>query len=680
MLGNYIKIALRNILRQRIYSFINILGLAIGIACCILILLFVRYELSYDTFNKNSDRIYRVTREWFNQDGTSNLHLARVAPPIGPLLKNDFPNIVLEEARFMHDYNTFLKIQNNSVIEKKFYWAEPSAFKIFTIPFIEGDPNVALQEPNSVVITESSAKKYFGSGDPMGKTINYEHVRDLKITGIIKDVPEYSHFKYDFLASFLTLNDSVIMGRKYLEGNWSSNNYLTYILLPEKFPIHELENKIPGFIDTHVGELYKQENVPLPPRAIHNYDILHFQKLTDIHLHSHLTTEIEENGDISNVYIFSSIALFVLIIACINYMNLATARSAKRAREIGIRKALGAYRLQIMKQFIGESMVTVLIALCLSVLIVELVLTPFSHFADRDLTFNLFSDPVLTIGILFLALTVGFISGTYPAFMLSSFRPVSVLKGERNFSQKSTFRTVLVVVQFTISVTLLIFMGIVFQQMQYVKNKDLGYDKDHLIVLPSSEKIINNLESFKGQLLQNPNIKMVTSSRLVPSNMLLNNRGGSVYEGSKTVPLNFRLAVQEVDYDFLKTYGINVVAGRDFSKEYATDDSAAFILNESAARQLGWTVQDAIGKPMRYGMEKGRIIGVVHDFNFESLHNAIVPIIFLITKTGNTQVTVRISGDNIPATLDFLKQKWAEYRPDYPFEYSFLDDQLAGLY
>ena len=264
--------------------------------------------------------------------------------------------------------------------------------------------------------------------------------------------------------------------------------------------------------------------------------------------------------------------------------------------------------------------------------------------------------------------------------MLSSFRPVSVLKGERNFSQKSTFRTVLVVVQFTISVTLLIFMGIVFQQMQYVKNKDLGYDKDHLIVLPSSEKIINNLESFKGQLLQNPNIKMVTSSRLVPSNMLLNNRGGSVYEGSKTVPLNFRLAVQEVDYDFLKTYGINVVAGRDFSKEYATDDSAAFILNESAARQLGWTVQDAIGKPMRYGMEKGRIIGVVHDFNFESLHNAIVPIIFLITKTGNTQVTVRISGDNIPATLDFLKQKWAEYRPDYPFEYSFLDDQLAGLY
>ena len=680
MFKNYIKIAIRNIFRQRIYSLINIVGLAIGISCCILILLFVRYELSYDKFNKKADRIYRVTREWFNEDGTSSLHLARVAPPIGPLLKNDFPNIIEEEARFLQDYNTYLDIKNNPVIEENFYWAEPSAFKIFTIPFIKGDPNTALNEPNSLVITESAAKKYFGNNDPMGKTIKYEHDRDLKITGVIKDVPENSHFKYDFLASFITLYDTAIIGRKTLEHNWGSNNYLTYILLPDGFPVNELENKIPGFIDKHIMQIIKENNETPPPKAPHFFTMLHLQKLKSIHLYSHLTTEIEENGDIKNIYIFSAIAIFVLLIACINFMNLATARSSKRAREIGIRKVLGAYRHQLMKQFIGESMFTVFIALLFSILIVEIILRPFSKFADRNLSFNLLSDPFLLIGIILLALLVGFISGSYPALMLSSFKPVTVLKGDKFSSRKSMFRTVLVVLQFTISVVLIIAMGVVFQQMQFVKNKDLGYNKDHLIILPSSEKIKNNLQSFKSQLMQNSSIKMVTSSRLVPSDMLLNSWGAKIREGSKRADVNFRLAVDEVDYDFFKTYQIPFSSGRDFSRDYSTDDSAAFILNESAVHQLGWTAQSAIGKEIIYGGRNGRVIGVVHNFNFESLHNEIVPIIFLITKTGNNQVTVRISGKNIPAALEFLKRKWSEYRSGYPFDYSFLNDQLIDLY
>ena len=680
MFKNNFKIAVRNILQQRIYSFINIFGLALGIACCILILLFIRYELSYDKFNKNADRIYRVTREWFNEDGTSSLHLARVAPPIGPLLKNDFPNIILKEARFLHDYSTYLKINDNTVIENKFYWAEQSAFKIFTIPFLEGDPNTALSEPNSLVITQSAAKKYFGNENPLGKTINYERERDLKITGVIKDVPESSHFKYDFLASFVTLYDPSIIGRKYLEQNWGGNNYLTYVLLPKNFPVKELKSKIPKFIDNHLIQLAKSQNRKLPTRAPHLFTTLHFQKLTDIHLHSHLTSEIEENGDIKNVYIFSAIALFVLLIACINFMNLATARSSKRAKEIGIRKVMGAYRPQLMKQFVSESVITAFLSLFFSIIIVELVIRPFADFAGRDLKFNLFSDPTLVIGIILLTIAVGFISGSYPSLILSSFKPVSVLKGSRIASRKSIFRTVLVVLQFTISVTLIIAMGVVFSQMRYVNNKNLGYNKDHLIILPSSGKIKNNLSSFKHQLLRNPNIKMVTSSRLVPSDMLLNSWGGQIYESDKVVPLSFRLAVQEVDYDFFKTYQIKFSAGRDFSKKYATDDSAAFILNESAVHQLGWTAQDAIGKSMIYGGNKGRIIGVVHDFNFESLHNQIVPIIFLITHTGNNQITVRISGKDIPATLQFLKNKWSEYRQNYPFDYNFLDDQIAGLY
>jgi putative ABC transport system permease protein len=292
MFKNYLKIAFRNILRQRVYSLINITGLAIGIACCILILLFVRYELSYDKFNKKADRIYRVTREWFNEDGASSLHLARVAPPIGPLLKNDFPQIVLEETRLLQDGNVPLKVGDKSFIEDRFFWAEQSTFKIFTVHFIEGNENKALSEPKCVVITQSEAKKYFGNEDAIGRTIKYRNLGELKVTGVIKDVPENSHLKYDFLASFITLYDSSIIGRKTLEENWGSNNYLTYVLLPPNVPISGLKDKIPSFIDKYVSQVIRRENGQMPAKALHNYTTLHFQKLTDIHLHSHLTTEV----------------------------------------------------------------------------------------------------------------------------------------------------------------------------------------------------------------------------------------------------------------------------------------------------------------------------------------------------------------------------------------------------
>ncbi len=680
MLKNYFKIAFRNIWSQKGYSFINIFGLAIGLACCILILLFVQYELSYDKYNKNSDRIYRLTREWFNQDGASSLHLARIAPPFGPWLKNDYPNIVLEEARFLQDYQTFLKINNNTLVEERFYWAEPSAFKIFSISFINGNPETALNEPNSLVITESMAKKYFGTDDVIGKTINYERQRDLKITGVVKDVPENSHFKYDFLASFVTLNDSTIIGRRELETNLGSNNYLTYLLLPKGLPVKALEDKIPGFIDKYVGLNLKARGIALPTKPLHDLTILHLQKLIDIHLHSHLTTEIEQNGDIENIYLLSAIAFFILLIACINFMNLATARSSKRSKEIGVRKVLGAVKGQLRNQFLGESMITAFISLFFSILIVELTIKSFGIFADRNLSFNFINQPMILLWVILITLVVGFIAGIYPAFMLSSFKPVSAIKNEGVKERKSKFRTVLVVLQFTISIVLLIGMGVVFEQMQFVKNKDLGYNKDNLIVLPSSNQIRQNLDTFKSQLLQNSNIKMVASSRLVPSDMLLNSMGGQIYDGNKMVPLSFRLALQEVSYDFLNTYQIKITAGRGFSRDFPTDDSTAFILNETAVHQFGWNAQDAIDKPIFYGPRKGKIIGVVQDFNFETLHNEIVPIIMMINKNASSQITVRISGNDIPATLNYLKKKWAEYRPDYPFDFTFLNEQLNSLY
>ncbi len=679
MFKNYFKIAFRNIWSQKGYSFINIFGLAVGLTCAILIITFIQNELSYDKFNKKSDRIYRVTREWFNKSGESSFHLARVAPPAGPLLKNDFPQIVKDEVRFLHD-NAFLEINNISIVENKFYWAEQSAFNILTIPFVEGDPETALKEPKSLVLTESMAKKYFGNVDPLGKTIIYEHDYQFKITGVVKDVPPNSHFHYDFLASFITLYDPAVIGRKTLETNWGSNNYITYVLLENNLSIDELEKNIPEFMDKYMAQNYRANNVELPTIPLHKLTTLHFQKITDIHLQSHLTTEIEPNGDISTVYLLSAVALFLLLIACINFMNLATARSAKRAKEIGVRKVMGADKGQLIKQFLGESMLTVFISLFFSIIFVEVAIRPFSDFMQRNLEFSFTGNITLSLIIFGITLFVGFAAGIYPAFVLSTFSPVKSLHEKTLMSRKSKFRSTLVILQFSISIILIIAVGVVYTQLNFIQNKDLGYNRDHLVILPSSSKIKNNLDSFKSQLLQNPGIRMVTSSRLVPSDMLLNSWGGRIDNNGKMEPISFRLAVQEVDYDFLNTYQLKIIAGRGFSRDFATDDSAAFILNESAVKKLGLTNQEAINKKIIYGGNPGRIIGVVNDFNFESLHNEIIPIIMLITKNGNNQVTVKISGNDIPATLNFLKSKWAEYRPGYPFDYSFLDSRLNELY
>ncbi len=677
MLKNYFKVALRNLSRFKIYSFINIAGLAVGMACSILIILFIQDELSYDQFHEKSDRIYRLSREWFNNDGTSSLHLARVAPPIGPLLKNDFPNIIEEVTRVASDYNTFLQIDDKTFIEQKFFWAEDNFFKIFSFEFIEGNPSTALKEPYSVVLTESMAKKYFGSEDPLGKTILYEKEDNLKVTGVIKDVPDNSHFKFDFLGSFLTLNDYI--GVETLTRNWGSNNYTTYILLPENFPVEELDRQIPDFLDRQITQLSIANSGSPPEIQPSKVNKLHLWKLTDIHLHSHLTTEFEENGDINDVYIFSIIALFILLIACINFMNLATARSAKRAREIGMRKVLGAYKKQLMIQFIGESLIISFIALLFAVVLVEATLPFFNNFVGKSLNLDYFGNPLVISGLIGLTVIVGLISGSYPAFLLSSFNTIKVLKG-KNSSNKSIFRTVLVVSQFTISIALIICMGIVYSQMEFLANKDLGYDKNRIVLLPSNLEMRKNIESIKSQLFENPNILNVASSRLVPSDMLLNSWGGQVVGEDEPVPLSFRLAVDEVDYDFIKTYDIQLISGRNFSREFGTDDTAAFIINEAAVKQLGWTPFEAINKKMIYGNREGKVIGVVNNFNFESLHNQIVPIILLLSKTGNSQFSVKISGNDIPATLEFLKKKWNEFRPDYPFEYTFLEDQLSELY
>jgi len=678
MLKNYIKITLRNIYKNKLFSLINILGLAAGIACTILILLFVQDELSYDQFHSKKNRIVRVTREWLNQDGESSLHLARVAPPIGTLIQNDYSQMIESMVRIAQDYRTKLKYNNDVFIEEKFYWAEKDLFNIFDFHLIKGNKETALSQPNSVVISETTAQRLFGNENPIGKVINYEGQRDLAVTGVVKDAPQNSHFKFDYLASFITLYE--INGVEFFQTNWGSNNYATYFLLKNENLKSELQAQMPAFIDKHLTQVIRNFTGQDPAFQPSKFNIIHVQSLADIHLHSHLNSEFEQNGDITNIYLFSAIAVFILLIACINFMNLATAKSSKRAKEIGMRKVLGAEKKQLVYQFIGESLFISFLSLIISIGIVEAALPSLNNFIGKELAVNYFDNPIALLGIILITLFVGLISGSYPAFLLSSFKPVSVLKGNnQKGSGRSLFRTVLVVSQFTISIVLIISMTVVYNQMEFFRNKKLGFNKDQLVILPAGERMLENIDGFKSILLQNPNIKSVAASDLIPSDKLLNNWGAKRYEGNSSVPLDFRLAVVQVDYDFVETYQFEIASGRNFSREYASDDSNSYILNEAAAKRLGWSPQDAVGKPLEYGNVPGTVIGVLKDFNFESLHNEITPVVFVYNRFGMGNFTVRVAGD-IPGAIDFLKGIWEQYNPDYPFEYSFLNNDFEALY
>ncbi len=672
MFKNYLKIALRNLLKYKGYSLINIFGLAVGMASCILILLYVHDELSYDQHHEQAEQIYRVTREWFNSDGSSSLHLGHVAPPIGPLLKNDFPDI-LQMARISSSGNPLLRYQDKVFQESRFYFADPNIFEIFTLPLLKGDPKNALADPNGVVLTPAMAQKYFGDAEPLGKVLNFDNQGDLKVTGVMQEIPANSHFHFDFLGSMKLLEQ--VFGEQEFK-NWGSNNYATYLLFPKNYSTENFTRAIPAFIGRHHPDGEKA----IPQTT------LHLQRLLDIHLHSHLDSEIEANGNIVYVYIFSAIAFFLLLIACINFMNLATARSANRAREVGLRKVVGAERQQLIKQFLGETIVLAFIALLFAVLFVELALPKFNAFAGKELALHSQSALFIFGSLLGVALFVGIVAGSYPAFFLSHFQPVAVLKGQKIGATKSRFRSTLVVFQFAISIILIVGMGVVYNQLEYCRTKNLGLNKKHIVVLPvnSGPEIARRYPDMRNQLLQHPHISGVAASKRVPSGRLLDSSGGSVPVGDKYEPLNFRIANVRVDHSFVETYGMQMVAGRNFSVQFPTDSTEAFILNETAVKKIGWASPEAaVDQPFQYGNRKGRIIGVVKDFHYESLHQPITPIVLYIVPPSFNSISVKIRADrpeDIATTLEFLKQKWQEYRPNFPFQYSFIDERYEQLY
>lgn len=679
MLRNYFKIAFRNLMKYKFISFINLFGLTVGLTCCLLILTYIINELSYDKHNRHADRVYRVTRSFNNEDGVVSLNLSTVSPPFGYYFQTDFPEIE-KMTRLLNNGTTPLRYKDKLINEQNVFFADENLFDVFTVDVVRGNPRTALKDPFSVMLTEETAKKYFGSEDPMNKVIRANNQFDVKVTGIYKAFPSNSHIHPGMLVSFNTLKDSAVYGEKNLRTNWSNNSFFTYLLLPQHYDVNRMIARFPAFVDKRMsGEEY------IGQRAS-KFTTLGLQKLTDIHLYSHTDYEAEPNGDIKRVYIFSAIALFILLIACINYMNLSTARSALRAREIGMRKVIGARRIELILQFLSESVLItwagILIAFCL----LYVCLPWLNTVSGQTLSLGILMKWQVLVPMFLSPFLIGIISGLYPALFMSSFQPVKTLKGLFKAGGSSiSFRKVLVVAQFAISIILIITTVIVLQQLRYMQQTALGYDKEHILTLPYNNSLNPQYESFRNTLVQNSNIKNVARSSRIPTGRLLDGMGASAPGADSMIPVKTDIRYVAVDYDFIPTYGVRMEAGRNFSRAYSTDTSN-FILNEAAVKAIGWkSALDAVGKNFRYGFITGQVIGIMNDFHFESLHQKIAPLILIMRATAPNQsfynsLSVKIAGNNIPGALSVLKKTWNNYLPEIPYQYTFLDENFSTLY
>ncbi|MEH6304595.1 FtsX-like permease family protein [Olivibacter sp. CPCC 100613] len=672
MFKNYIKIAWRNLLRYKFVSFINLFGLSVGITCCLLIALYVLDELRYDRYNSKADRIYRVERTFLNSESKStSLELGAVAPPVGPLLQNDFKDIQTMTSMLPLGGMTF-QYQDKIFNEENVYCTDENLFKIFDFTVTKGDPKTALREPYSIMLSEEMAKKYFGTENPLNKLLKIDQKLTGTVTGVYKSLPSDAHWHPNVMVSFSTLRDTAVYGEEQLRTNWGNNAFYTYVLLPKDYDANKLEVQFPAFLNRHI---------PGADNKAQEWTFLSLRKLTDIHLHSHKDSELEENGDIKRVYIFSIIGLFILLIACINYMNLSTARSALRAKEIGIRKVVGAEKTELIYQFLSESVLLCLLASLISIVLTGMALSGLNLLAGKAFTVAHLLQPPILIGIITLPLIIGVLSGIYPALFLSGFKPISVLKGifktgENTFS----LRKALVVFQFSISIILIVGTLIVFRQLQYIQNKSLGFNKEQIVVLNNNQGLDGTFQSFKTSLLANPNVKEVGRSSRIPSGRLLDAAGSQINLGNGLAPSKADIKYVRSDAGFIPAYGIHMITGRNFHADNNRDTSS-FILNEAAIRVLGLTPEEAIGKPFKYDARVGQIVGIMNNFNFESLHQRILPLVLFNSANENDygRISVKING-NVQQAVEHLQAVWEKYLPEAPFTYIFLDDRFANLY
>jgi len=660
MIINYIKVVVRNFLRQKFFSIINITGLALGMGLFILIFLYIQTELSYDRFHKNADRIYRVAEESV-QSGSSVSH-ANIFPVMAPKLVQEFPEIS-NAVRFEKDHRVLVSTNGNRFIENHFFFADSSVFDVFSFPLIKGNPKTALKDPYCLVLTEETAKKYFGDNDPLKQTLNINDKHDYKITGILKNIPYNSHIKFDFLASLSTLE-----ARDKNYGKiWGSMSAYTYVLLAPGKSSQEIENKFPEFIKKN-----------RPKKGTLNWNFF-LQPLTSIHLDSHLNYELEANSDLKYIYIFTAIALFIIIIAGINFMNLSTARSAKRAKEVGIRKVLGAVRPQLAKQFMVESIVMTISAVPLSLVLAEFLSQMMRSLLGQQLNVNYWKNPFILLVIFLMVLFFGLFSGSYPALILSSFKPSSILHGKFGLGiKRPLFRKFLVVAQFSISVFLITGTLIIHDQLNFIQNEKLGFEKDNVVFMPvHDEAVKKNFQPLKTKLLQNHDVLNVSASTSLPS--IPPGMGGYIPQGLGEEDA-FIVRHLLCDYDFISTYRLKIKQGRSFDQNIITDKKQALIINETAANRLGW--EDPVGQILTNRSGNHKIIGVVKDFHFRSKHQKIEPLVLSIVPNNRYiyYVSMRIKGENIKRTLNSTKIIWESFSQGRPFQYFFLDDNFDQLY
>jgi putative ABC transport system permease protein len=652
MFKNYLKVALRNIRKHKGYSLINIVGLAVGIACCILILLWVQDELSFDRFHKKGDNIYRVLQDvHLDRDVTWAINQG----PLGPALHVDIPEIVNytrgTARRFRIKYN-------DKCFDEIVEFADPSLFEMFDFPLVKGDPKIALTDPHSIVISEDMAVKYFGEEAPLGKVLNADDQYDFVVTGVLAKVPRNSHLRPQFIIPF-------VFGREleYTVDNWGNSQFTTYVMLKKGVSLAAVEKKISRFLDDKP--------------TLEEGTILRLQPLTHIHLYSNFEFDRFGRGDIKYIHIFSITAFFVLLIACINFMNLATARSATRSREVGMRKVVGAKRSGLIRQFFTESIFIAFAALLVAILLVELLLPVFNNLAGKEMILNLFGNPIILIEILAITLFTGLISGSYPALLLSSFRPIKVLRGKfETVNSKSLFRKILVVTQFSLSLIMIIGTLIVYQQIEYMRNKKLGYNKENLVYIVMRGDFFKRYDAIKNDLLKHPGILSVTRSTSIPSygNVFSNSKWRWQGQNPKEEVLmhgNF------VGYGYFKTFCMEIKEGRSFSKEYSTDQSAV-VLNEEAVKRMGVTAP--IGMELVNGDNKYTIVGIVKNYHFRSLHKEIEPLVLIFAPENCRGLIARIKSEDISSTIGFLGKKWNEFSSEYPFSYGFMDQRLDRLY
>lgn len=672
MIRNYLKTAWRNIRKNKLFSFINILGLSIGIATCFIIMLYVQDELSYDRFNKNADNIARVV---FHADiNGGKIDESVSMPPVAQTMKRDFPEV--EDATRILSFGTPKIIYSNTVFkDDRFALVDPNFFSIFTLPMIKGDAKTALAQPGGIVLTQETAEKFFGKQEPMGKIIqvNTDSNRVYKVTGIIKNIPANSHFHFDAFGSLTSWANAT-------SDTWLGGSYHTYLLLRPGTDIKKMEARFPAMVEKYMGPQIQQQMGLSLHDFITKGNSLGFalQPLKDIHLNSNTTTEFEPGGNATYVYIFGGVAIFMLIVACINFINLSTAGASKRAKEVGVRKVAGSGKLQLISQFLSESILITFFALFIAFALVQLALPAFNNISGKHLSFDV--KPIFAfIG---LGLLVGVVAGIYPAFYLSSFKPIAVLKGKLTANNKSFgLRSGLVVFQFFISVALIIGTIVVYQQMKYIQNKDLGFNKEQILTIPNSYALGSNEQVFKQQMLQDSRIVNATASYYKPA-------GPSNYNNALAFPQdNDNLVVDGVEYhvdeNYIPTLGMKMVSGRNFSKEFATD-SLGIILNETAAHALGWNDMTAVGKTVvRQNSDRGNnipfhVIGVVKNFNFKSLHEAISPLYMTLQPEGG--LIFKIKTTDIAGLLATMKKNWDTYNTGEPFTYDFMDDLFNKTY